>query len=386
MYLHQAMKEPDKDKFLATMVEEMDAQLKGGNFSLILSSKVPKGATILPAVWQMKHKCRIQTQEVYKWKAHLNIDGSHQVKGWDYWDTYTPVATWGSICLILAKAIIQGWHSKQIDFVMAYTQAPVKWDMYMEISKGFKVEGDGDYILQIHKNIYSQKQAGRIWNKHLVVKLKSIRFHRCQSEECMFMQGKAIYVLYTDDSILTGPDLKELDKIIEDMKQAGLDLMVEGDISDFLGVNIQCHNDGTVHLTQPHLINSILEELGLQANSAKSKTILAASSKLLGCHDDMPLHDKASFHYRRIIGKLNYLEKSTRSDITYTTHQCARFSANPRQPHANAVKWLGRYLKGTRDKGMILKPTRTSFGIYVDADFAGNWKQTEADSWDTTHS
>jgi len=50
MYMHQAMKEPNKDKFIDAMVEEMDAQLKGGNFSLILRSKVPKGATILPAV------------------------------------------------------------------------------------------------------------------------------------------------------------------------------------------------------------------------------------------------------------------------------------------------------------------------------------------------
>ena len=89
--------------------------------------------------------------------------------------------------LILAKAIIQaGWHSKQIDFVMAYTQAPVEWDMYMEILKGFEVEGDGDYILQIHKNIFGQKQAGCVWNKHLVGKLKSIGFCQCQSEECMF--------------------------------------------------------------------------------------------------------------------------------------------------------------------------------------------------------
>ncbi len=112
MYLHQAMMESNKEKFIAAMVEEMDAQLRGKNFSLILRSKVPKGSTILPAVWQMKHKCQIQTWEVYKWKACLNIDGSCQVKGHDYWDTYAPVATWGSICLILAKAIIQGWHSK----------------------------------------------------------------------------------------------------------------------------------------------------------------------------------------------------------------------------------------------------------------------------------
>jgi len=141
MYLHQAMKEPDKDKFISAMVEEMDAQLKGGNFLLILMSKVPKGTTTLPAVWQMKCKRQIQTHKIYKWKARLNIDGSHRVKGRSYWDTYAPVATWGSIQLILAKAIIQGWHSKQIDFVMAYTQAPVKWDMYMEIPKASRWKG-----------------------------------------------------------------------------------------------------------------------------------------------------------------------------------------------------------------------------------------------------
>ncbi len=144
----------------------------------------------------------------------------------------------------------------------------------------------------------------------MVGKLKSIRFHQCQSEECVFAQGKAIYVLYMDNSILIGPDLKELDKIIEDMKKVGLDLTVEGDISDFLGINIQCHKDSKVNLTQPHLIDSILKELGLQADNAKAKSTPAASSKLLGCHDDATPHNE-SFHYRRIIDKLNYLEKST---------------------------------------------------------------------------
>ncbi len=47
MYLHQAMMEPDRDKFIAaTMVEEMDAQLKERNFLLILRSLVPRGTTV----------------------------------------------------------------------------------------------------------------------------------------------------------------------------------------------------------------------------------------------------------------------------------------------------------------------------------------------------
>jgi len=56
----------------------------------------------------------IWTQEVSKWKARLNINESCLVKGCDYWDTYAPVATWGSICLILATAIVQGWHSNRL--------------------------------------------------------------------------------------------------------------------------------------------------------------------------------------------------------------------------------------------------------------------------------
>ena len=32
------------------------------------------------------------------------------------------------------------------------------------------------------------------------------------------------------------------------------------------------------------------------------------------------------FYYPSVIGKLNYLENSTRLDIEYAVHQCAQFS------------------------------------------------------------
>jgi hypothetical protein len=43
-----------------------------------------------------------------------------------------------------------------------------------------------------------------------------------------------------------------------------------------------------------------------------------------------------------VVGKLNFLEKSTRPEIANAVHQCARFASNPRQSHANAVKYLCR--------------------------------------------
>jgi hypothetical protein len=71
----------------------------------------------------MKRKRIIATWEVYKWKARLNIDGSKQVKGVNYWDTYASFTSWPTVKLLLITAIIQGWHTKQLDFILAYTQA-----------------------------------------------------------------------------------------------------------------------------------------------------------------------------------------------------------------------------------------------------------------------
>jgi hypothetical protein len=329
MYYHQAMKEPDRKQFIKAMKDEVDGQLKNQNFSVIKRSQLPEGARVLPSVWAMRRKRRIATQEVYKWKARLNIDGSKQIHGEDYTETYAPVATWASIRLMLIHSIINKWHTRQIDYVQAYTQADVEKNMYMEIPKGFEVDGPDDCVLQIHKNIYGQKQAGLVWNKHLVSKLKEVGFNQCESDPCIFIKGSVMYVLYTDDSILMGPDSNELDQIIEQMKNTGLDLTVEGDISDFLGVKIDYKDDGTIHLTQPHLIDSILKELHLTRPDTKSKTTPAASSKILGRHPDSTEFD-GHFHYRKVIGKLNYLEKSTRPDIAYAVHQCARFSAEPK--------------------------------------------------------
>jgi hypothetical protein len=169
------------------------------------------------------------------------------------------------------------------------------------------------------------------------------------------------------------------------MKESGLELTVEGDVSDFLGVKIDRQSNGEVHLTQPHLIDSILELLQLQGDKCKVKTIPAASSRILLGHKSSLPHD-SSFDYRQVIGKLLYLEKSTRPDIAYAVHQCARFAADPKVEHAQAVRWIARYLKGTKDKGIILKPLEQSFECYVDADFAGNWDPSDTVSPSTAKS
>jgi hypothetical protein len=80
--------------------------------------------------------------------------------------------------MVLITSLIHAWYTtKQIDFVLAYTQADVECELFMAIPKGFEVEGDAqDYVLKLKKNLFGQKQAGRVWNQHLVDKLKEVGF------------------------------------------------------------------------------------------------------------------------------------------------------------------------------------------------------------------
>jgi len=68
-------------------------------------------------------------------------------------------------------------------------------------------------------------------------------------------------------------------------------------------------------------------------------------------------------------------------------HQCARFSSDTRKEHGGALKWLGRYLKGTRDKGTIIRPNRKQeLEVYVDVNFAGDWLPDYGNGEDTARS
>ena len=103
-------------------------------------------------------------------------------------------------------------------------------------------------------------------------------------------------------------------------------------------------------------------------------------------HQESEEFDK-SFNYRSIVDKLNYLEKVTRPDISYATHQCARFVENPKVEHAKGIRQIARYLVGTKDKEMSFKVDKTKgLEVYVDSDFAGSWDKSDSLNSDTARS
>jgi hypothetical protein len=78
------------------------------------------------------------------------------------------------------------------------------------------------------------------------------------------------------------------------------------------------------------------------------------------------------FSYSSVVGMLLYLSGHSRPDIAYAVNCAARYMFCPRHSHETALKRIGRYLKATRNHGLILKPSDSlKIDSYPDADFAG---------------
>jgi Reverse transcriptase (RNA-dependent DNA polymerase) len=377
MYWDQAMKAPDAKEFLQAAFDEIQTHEDNKHWEVIPIEDLPKNTPVLDPIWSMKRKRRLKTNEVYKHKARLNIHGGQQEYGVNYWETYAPVVTWAAIRLLLVLALMYGWTTIQIDFILAYPQAEVECPLYMKIPKGFTIQnGDRNtHVLRILRNLYGQKQAGRVWNQHLHRKLLELGWVQSIADDCVYYKGNVLFVVYVDDGILLSPSPENVRKCLEQMHQH-FKITEEGDLCDYVGVNIEKKNDGTIHMTQPQLIKGIIKELNFNRGTKPTK-IPAYSTSILSAGTDSPPH-KADWNYRRIIGKLNFLEKSCRPEIACAVHQCARFSANPKTNHTDAVKRIVRYLTGTENKGIIYKPNDHSFEVFADADYCGLWDKSIA--------
>jgi len=66
----------------------------------------------------------------------------------------------------------------------------------------------------------------------------------------MMNASLTIFIVYTDDTILLGPDKDEIDLLV---KRLGKKINIEdqGNLSDYLGIKIERKPDGTLERTQP---------------------------------------------------------------------------------------------------------------------------------------
>ena len=140
-------------EFVAVMMKEIADHEERDHWMLMKRSDMPKGFKTILSICAFKIK-RLPDGTITKHKARLNAHGGMQRWGVDYWETYAPVVNWISVRLILVLSIIHGLETKAIDFVLAFPQAELEHDIFMELPYGFRYGKKGEYVLKLKKNLY----------------------------------------------------------------------------------------------------------------------------------------------------------------------------------------------------------------------------------------
>jgi histone deacetylase 1/2 len=327
---------PDRSQFAEAMQKEIDGIHH--ILEVIPRDDVPPTHKPLPAVWAFKRKRR-PDYSILKWKARINVHGGHQKHGVNYWETYAPVVNWSTVRLTFILSLLQGFHTKQVDFVQAFTQAPLDCPIYMEVPAGFDVidgvltfvgesvkRTDRKHVLRLRKNMYGLKQAGHNWYKHLTDDLLQHGFCQSQVNKCLFIRHDCIILIYVDDCLIFSPSQTTLQEITSHLEKV-FKITSDDDVAAYLGIDISRNEKGHLVLRQPGLIDKVINICGLEMESNAHRT---PADQIL--HPPMPDDPPRQLHwsYCQVIGILNYMAATSWPDISYAVHQCARFSTAPR--------------------------------------------------------
>nr|XP_016478500.1 PREDICTED: uncharacterized mitochondrial protein AtMg00810-like [Nicotiana tabacum] len=161
--------------------------------------------------------------------------------------------------------------------------------------------------------------------------------------------------VYVDNVILTGNDIDEINSLKKFLDQT-FKIKDLGIMHYFLGMEVLYKEDGVL-ISQRKFTMDLLEEYDCLQQSSLSSPL--DPSLKLKVEEGLPLEDPT--HYRKLVGKLNFLT-NTRLDIAFSVQHLSQYMQNPRDTHLKVAYHVLRYLKGDPNLGIFLS-SRTCYMI-----------------------
>ena len=324
---------------------EIDALAKNQTWDLV---DLPPGRKTVKSKWVFK------TKSDGRRRARLVAKGFTQVPGIDYDETFSPVARFESIRLLLALAALEDWEIHQMDVKSAFLNGVLEEEIYMEQPQGFIIAGQEGKVCRLRKALYGLKQASRAWNKQFHAVLTGLGFTRTFADAGIYVyhrregDGSLFVILYVDDITILGASLEAVKRLKAELSKR-YEITDLGEISSYLGIRItRDRSKKRIDIDQSGYIKDILERFGMaDANPHLTPLPAGAEVHLIKYNREASQTDIKG--YQSLIGSLLYVQIGTRPDISFAVSRLAQYAANPSPQHLCLAQYVLSYLLGTMD-------------------------------------
>jgi len=213
--------------------------------------------------------------------------------------------------------------------------------------------------------LYGLPEAARVWREDLENKLKALGFTPLGSYTGVFLHRSRAGITAIDTHVDNGTGICSSEE--EELRlKAGIQKFYkikEKDTSKpfkVLGILVtKDTHHGTLKLSQAEYIDSILQKF----NMADCNPVITPVDKGSHLHNGDGESYEDEKRYQALTGSLTYATMSTRPDIGYITQYLSQSNKGPTQQDWNAAKRVLRYLKATKDMGIVYRRSPETGGV-----------------------
>ena len=372
----QALKSEHSAQWKEAIKQEMQMLIAGNSLIPTRKEDLPQIYKKIFTTMQLKRKTKPNgTHDKYKARCCARGDMMNDSNI----DTYSPTINNLTHNCIYSIAILDNMYTGTIDTTGAYLYQDYPQDvtpLFVTIDDTISdiINHPRGQHYRVGKYIYGLPDAGKAYYDAYAEHLQEHHYTRSKSDPCLFIKISTTETTYiwthVDDTFIASNNQIAINDF-HIIMQKKFKITIEENVTSYLGINIQQLPNGSVILTQPKLLHTIIKEHQHLLPKKPANNPMKAPTTPTKIDTDKPIDTSIYLH---LLGSLMYMIKS-RPDINTAVSFASTKSKKPTEADYNALLHIVSYLSNTTTLGVIYKrgpshtKTKLKLTCYVDASY-----------------